>query len=260
MIAVVIAMVAATAAVALVVPALGSEIQVGVAPGDVTIYGPSTGVSGVTGVTVTPGVTGVTGVTDTSPVPQCTLPNTTADPCLAISQTTGFQVKIGGTPSITVIPRNGWIVAWTAKLGAPSAADVTFFDNSEGGAAEAGISILKPGKHLEYALEAQSPMVPLQPYFGQTAEFPLAQALQVKKGEIVALTVPTWAPMLALYNATGARYGKFVSWRSSRQKANKGCTKPTSQTAQQSLNTSVEYACLYQQVRITYSALEVSTP
>jgi hypothetical protein len=254
MIVTVLALAGATVAVALVAPALGTEIQVGAAPGDVIGYGPSTGASGVSG------ATGTTGVTDTSPVPQCTTPATPTNPCLAISQTTGFQVKVGGTPSLTVIPRNGSIVAWTATLGDPSSVDIAFFDSHEGGAPEAGLAILKPGKRLDYTLEAQSPMVPLLTYLGQTAEFPLAQSLPVKKGEIVALTVPTWAPMRALYNAAGTRYGKFVSWRSSRQRAHDGCKTTSSQTAQQSLSSTVQYACLYQQVRVTYTALEVSTP
>jgi hypothetical protein len=82
----------------------------------------------------------------------------------------------------------------------------------------------------------------------------------VTKGDIVALTVPTWAPTLADTNAAGHSYGKFVSWRSSRQLANKGCSATSSQTAQQSLRTTVQYACLYQNARLTYSALLVSTP
>ena len=50
----------------------------------------------------------------------------------------------------------------------------------------------------------------LEKYFGKTAQFPLATTIPVKKGDIVALTVPTWAPALAL------GFGNNTSWRASR--------------------------------------------
>ena len=55
-------------------------------------------------------------------------------------------------------------------------------------------------------------MVKLEKYFGKTAQFPLERSIPVKKGYIVALTVPTWAPALAL------GFGKDTSWRASRAK------------------------------------------
>jgi hypothetical protein len=177
---------------------------------------------------------------------------------VAVTQTTGFQVKVGSTHSITTIERSGWIVAWTLSLGDPSQSQTSYFNGLEGGAAEAGIAILKAGKRLEYTLVAQSPVEQLLPYFGETAQFPLATAIQVTKGDILALTVPTWAPVLALTNEAGHTYGKYVSWRASRPKS--GCKVTSSQTAQQSLRSTEQYACLYQNVRLTYSALLVSTP
>ena len=75
---------------------------------------------------------------------------------------------------------------------------IAFFDKNEGGPSEAGIAILKQTKGLGYQLVAQSPLVQLQPYFGETAQFALATTIPVQKGERVALTVPTWAPALAI--------------------------------------------------------------
>jgi hypothetical protein len=171
-------------------------------------------------------------------------------------------VKVGGSPNITMIPANGDIVAWTITLGSPTTtgtdSQTAYFDANEGGAAQAGIAILEPGKHLDYTLVAQSPVVALQPYFGGTAEFPLAAAIPVKKGEILALTVPTWAPALALDDASGTAYGKYVSWRASRPKS--GCKSTSAQTAQQTLHGAVQYYCLYQEARLAYSALLVTTP
>ena len=65
---------------------------------------------------------------------------------------------------------------------------------------------------LTYKVIGQSPVTQLEKYFGKTAQFPLATTVAVKKGDIVALTVPTWAPAPALH------FGKGTSWRASRAK------------------------------------------
>ena len=75
--------------------------------------------------------------------------------------------------------------------------------------------MLRPQKkpNLTYKLISQSPLVKLEPYFGKTAQFPLANTLQVKKGDVIALTVPSWAPALAL------GFANTTSWRASRPKS-----------------------------------------
>ena len=69
---------------------------------------------------------------------------------------------------------------------------------------------------------------------------------------MVALTVPTWAPALAL------GFGDNTSWRASRPKA--GCKTTSSQTTQTAIGSAVQYYCLYQTARLTYSATLISTP
>ena len=120
---------------------------------------------------------------------------------------------------------SGTIVAWTITLGKPNATQIKFFNANEGGDAEAGIAVLRPlpKPHLTYKLIAQSPPVKLEPYFGKTAQFPLETTIPVKKGDVIALTVPTWAPALAL------GFGNDTSWRASRQKTQ--CTSTSTQTA-----------------------------
>ncbi len=192
---------------------------------------------------------GVIGATTPATVPSCP-----ASQCLAVSRTTGFQVKVGNERNLLSAPRNGTIVAWTITLGNPNATQTKFFNANEGGASEAGIAILaaQPKPNLTYKLVAQSPYVKLQPYFGKTAQFPLETTIPIKKGYIVALTVPTWAPALAL------GFANTTSWRASRPKS--GCTSTSSQTSQTSIGTSVQYYCLYQTARLTYSATLISTP
>jgi hypothetical protein len=187
----------------------------------------------------------------TSPVTVASCP---ASPCLAVSRTTGFQVKVGKVHGPLSVPRDGTIVAWTITLGKPNATQIKFFNTNEGGVSEAAVAILAPQKkpNLTYKLIAQSPLVKLQAYFGKSAQFPLATTIAVKKGDVVALTVPSWAPALAL------GFGNDTSWRASRQKAQ--CTSTSSQTNQTQIGTAVQYYCLYQTARLTYSATLVSTP
>jgi hypothetical protein len=185
--------------------------------------------------------------TPVQPPPSCP-----SNPCLAVSRTTGFQVKVATERSIVTVPRDGSIVAWSVTLGNPGKKQIAFFDTNEGGPSSAGIAVLRGGAKLAFRLLAQSPIVALQPYFGMTAQFALAQSIPVKKGNIIGLTVPTWAPALAL------GFGNDVSWRASRPKAK--CTDTTSQTTHTAVGSIVQYICLYRTARLTYSATLVSTP
>ena len=211
----------------------------------------SSGKTGATGATGTTG--GTTGTTPTSvigPLPSCP-----SAPCEVVSETTGMQVKVGKTSAPLTIPRNGVIVAWTIRLALPTPGQIAFFNQHEGGPAEAGIAIIKQTKALTYQLVAQSPLVQLQPFFGDTAQFPLATTIPVQKGERIALTVPTWAPALAI------KLGATTSWRASRPKST--CTSSTeasTQTSQTTAGSNVQYSCLYQTARLLYTATLVSTP
>jgi len=183
-----------------------------------------------------------------------TMPSCPGTPCLAVSRTTGFQVKVATANNLLSVPRTGTIVAWTIVLGNPNATQIKFFNANEGGPSEAAIAVLSPQKkpNLTYKLIAESPLVKLQPYFGKTAQFALASTIPVKKGEIVALAVPSWAPALAL------GFGKDTSWRASRPKAQ--CTSTSTQTTQTVIGSATQYYCLYQTARLTYSATLIATP
>jgi hypothetical protein len=183
-----------------------------------------------------------------------TVPSCPGSPCLAVSRTTGFQVKVGSAHNFLAARRSGTIVAWTITLGKPSATQIKFFNANEGGAPEAGLAILRPvaKPNLTYKLVGQSPPVKLQPYFGMTAQFPLETTLPVKKGDVVALSVPTWAPALAL------GFGKETSWRASRPRSQ--CTSTSALSTQTQVGSQVQYFCLYQTARLTYSATLISTP
>lgn len=184
-----------------------------------------------------------------------TVPSCPGHECLAVSRTTGFQVKVGSAHnSPLAAPAEGRVVAWTISLGKPNKAQIKFFDTNEGGEASAAIAILRQERkpNLAYRLIAQGPLVKLEKYFGKTAQFPLTTTIPVKKGDIVALTVPTWAPALAL------GFENTTSWRASRPKTQ--CASTSEQTAQTSIGAVVQYTCLYKTARLTYSATLISTP
>jgi hypothetical protein len=183
-----------------------------------------------------------------------TVPSCPASPCLAVSRTTGYQARVGSTSKPLVVRHDGSIVAFTIMLGKPNATQIKFFNANEGGVAQAGVAILRlqPKPNLTYKLIAQSPPVKLQPYFGKTAEFPLETTLAVKKGDVVALTVPSWAPALAL------GFGKETSWRASRARGQ--CSSTSALSTHTQIGTPVQYYCLYQTARLTYSATLISTP
>src|SRR5271154_1123182 len=90
-----------------------------------------------------------------------TVPSCPASQCLAVSRTTGFQVKVGAANNLLSAPRAGHVVAWTITLGNPNAAQIKFFNANEGGPSEAAIAVLSPQKtpNLTYRLIAESPMV-----------------------------------------------------------------------------------------------------
>src|ERR1700720_1554242 len=81
-----------------------------------------------------------------------TVPSCPSSPCLAVSRTTGFQVKAATSHNPMGAPHSGRLVAWTIMLGKPNATQIKFFNANEGGAAEAGIAVLRalPKPSLTY--------------------------------------------------------------------------------------------------------------
>jgi hypothetical protein len=175
-----------------------------------------------------------------------------AKPCLAVSRTTGYQVKVGAVRDTHVVKEDGRIVAWTIKLARPGAKQVAFFEKNLGGESTAQLTVLRPGRKLYARILAQGEPVALEPYFGQTAQFALQKSIPVKKGNVIGLSVPTWAPALSI-NQPGT-----VSWRASRPKG--ACNDFAKPTAQTGMNNVTRFFCLYRTARLTYSATIVSDP
>jgi hypothetical protein len=179
-------------------------------------------------------------------------PSCPTRPCLAVSRTTGYQAKVGATRGLMTIPKNGRIVAWTISLGKPGAKQTTFFNDKLGGESQAQLTILNPRRKLRSRAVGQGEPQKLTPFFGTTTQFALEKSIPVKKGWVVALTVPTWAPALAV------GLGADTSWRASRGKGT--CEDTSTQTTQTQPNQLAQYFCLYRTARLAYSATLVTDP
>ena len=164
-----------------------------------------------------------------------------------------IQAKIGDTKNPMVSPVEGRLVAFTLVLAKPDDNQINFFNTNLGGAPQARISVLRLGSDRKtYRLSGQGELWDLTPYLGMTAEFPLATTLVVHKGDLLALTVPTWAPTLAVGQ------DRKDGWRASR--AATGCDDTKAQTALQTLKGTAVFPCLYRTARLTYTAKVISTP
>ena len=170
--------------------------------------------------------------------------------CQALTKSTAYQAKIGPERALYQAPDDGRIVAFTLALGAPTKTQIAFFEKNYGGASQAALVVLDSGKKLSRTVVAKGPVLTLNDYLGQTVQFPLIKTLPIKKGQYVALTVPTWLPVMQL------GLGPDTSWRSSR--ASKGCLDVTAQAALVGSRTNALFRCLYKGVRLTYSATFIS--
>lgn len=178
------------------------------------------------------------------------VPTCPSSPCLAVSRTTGYQAKVVDSRDAYIVPAAGRIVAWTISLGNPDERQIEFFEGNYG-ESSANLTILRRGKRLYHRVMAATPVQRLQTYFGQKVQFPLDRSIPVKKGYVVALTVPTWAPALTQLTEDGS------SWRASRAKNR--CNDTETQTAQTRVGQRTQYRCLYK-ARLTYSATLITTP
>jgi len=189
-------------------------------------------------------------IVEVGQAPTEAVPTCPASPCLAVSRTTGYQAKVVDSRAHYVIPANGRIVAFSIRLGAPNKRQIKFFEDNFG-KASAGLAVIRRGDRLFGRVVAASPVMPLSDYFGQTVQFPLDRALKVEKGNVIGLTVPSWAPALSTLTDDGS------SWRASR--GLKACDNTDSQTAQTAVGALTQYRCLYR-ARLTYTATLITDP
>ena len=148
---------------------------------------------------------------------------------------------------------SGRIVGWQITLSSPSVSQIKYFDAHEGGPSEAAVAVLHHVRGLDYRLVAVTPVLHLQPYFGQSATFALDTSIPVAAGDAIALTVPTWVPALEL------KAGRRTAWRASRPSSQ--CTNVNQSTAQtDDRQRRASTRCIYQTALVDFGAVEISTP
>jgi hypothetical protein len=190
----------------------------------------------------------VLGSTSTMPDPSC--PEL---PCQAVGSVTGFQVSNNQAKLPFRVPRDGRVKSWTLTLAQPTNMQRSFFNGFFGTPPEARLAILRrvPGTNPpRYNLRSQGSVRILSPFLGQTVRF--GASLRVRKGDIVGLTVPTWAPAFA------EGLPATDSWRASREPGK--CTNTTAVRQgqpQQRVGRRATYGCLYKTARLLYTATVV---
>ena len=211
----------------------------------------------------------VLGKTTSTPPPSC--PGKVVNnvevgtPCRVEGHVTGFQVKVEGEERPYEAPFDGKLVAWSITLAKPSRAEtktttdeVGFFNEFLGRPSQARISVLRPvegSKPPKYTLVRQGPLELLNPYFGSTPIFALEHPLTVLQGHVVALTIPTWAPMFA-FNVS-----EEDTWRGSRLSDHcRSRADIQGGHPQQVVGKTKTYGCYYSNARLLYTATLVKQP
>lgn len=200
------------------------------------------------GATTAESTTVVLGSTASMPDPSCP-----ESPCQAIGSVTGFQVSTSQGSLPFRVPRDGKVKSWTLTLSQPTSSQRSFFNGFFGTPPEARLAILRrvPGTNPpRYNLRSQGAIKVLSPYLGQTVKF--GASLPVQQGDIVGLTVPTWASAFAQGQSSND------AWRASR--ASGKCVNATDVRQgepQQKVGTRATYGCRYSTARLLYTVTVV---
>lgn len=181
---------------------------------------------------------------------------------IILTRATALATIRDGIKYPTTAKQDGYLVAFTVALSRLSSdlrtarKEVQSLDRSYGGTTQAALVVLAPSgrpKLHTWQLVAISPIFHLQPYLGTVTQFPLTTALPIAKGDVVGLSVPTWAPVLSI----GLSSGGFA-YRQSR-KAN--CGNPAGiDQAMFTLKATSVFGCDYTGTRVEYTATEITTP
>jgi len=185
------------------------------------------------------------GQTAATPDPSC--PN---QPCQAVGSVTGFQDATDQNQSPFLVKTDGTIKSWTLTLAQPTNSQRSFFNGFFGTPPEARLAILRRVAGTNpprYNLRRQGAVKVLTPYLGQTVKF--GSSLKVEKGDIIGITVPTWAPMFSQELAASN------VWRASREPG--ACTNSTDirqGQPQEVPGKRATYGCKYTTARLLYTA------
>ena len=196
--------------------------------------------------------------------PSCPSGVSPAQCFIILTRTTAVQTVSDGLLNPSKVKKAGWIVAFTvglSKLSTSAKTETSFLhtlNRAYGGPPQVALTVLKPGPGNRYTVAAESGVYHVTPFLGQVLQEPISlpptfstfTALPVQPGEVVGLTVPTWAPVLS-YNLTASKF----AYRQSRMTNCKNAA--GFETAQTTVGASTRYLCNYTGTRVQYTATEV---
>jgi hypothetical protein len=203
------------------------------------------------------------GTTKSAVVAPVCPPNVSSAQCtIVLTRVTALETLRDGLAYPTKVAKAGRIVAFTVGLSNLSNNKSTqktyihFLDQTYGGTAQVAVTVLRQvGKHTDWRWQVigTSNFFHVIPYLGSVVQLPLETSIEVKRGDVVALTTPTWVPALSIQQPT-----KKFAYRQSRS-AN--CNNPPSSSqAQVTPKSTTGYSCNYPGTRVEYSATEVTYP
>jgi hypothetical protein len=161
----------------------------------------------------------------------------------------------------TTVSKPGVIVAVTLGLSrldknaSKARTDIHFLNHNYGGTAQAAVTVLhRKGRARlrQFVVTAESDVKHLQPFLGRVVQFPLATPLPVAKGDVIGLTVPTWAPVLSIQLPAK----KFAY----RQDRSANCGNPPATNQALGLGQFTGFLCNYTGTRVEYTATEITNP
>lgn len=190
-------------------------------------------------------------------------PNVSSAQCtIVLTRVTAIETLRDGLAYPTKVTKAGRIVAFTVGLSKLSNSKKTqktyihFLDQTYGGTAQLAVTVLQPvGKHRDFRWQVvgSSNVFHVIPYLGSVVQLPLDTSIEVQPGDVIALSTPTWAPVLTIDQPS-----KSFAYRQSRS-AN--CNNPPSTSqAQLSARSTATYKCDYPGTRVEYTATEITYP
>jgi hypothetical protein len=195
--------------------------------------------------------------------PSCPTGVSSSNCTIILTRVTAIETVRDGVAYPTRLKKAGLITSFTVGISQLSSSPTTqasyiqYLNGAYGGPARVGITIMHQGpwKRGEWRWTAltSSPMYLVQPYLGAVVQIPLATPIAVKAGQVVALSTPTWAPVLSIdVNSKAFAY---------RQSRTYNCSSPPS--TNQALLTAGKiqnFGCNYPGTRLEYSAAEATFP
>jgi hypothetical protein len=194
--------------------------------------------------------------------PTCPASVQPAQCTIILTRDTALATIRDGVTLPTEVHKSGRIVAYTVGLSNLSSntstrkKDIDYLDTTYGGDPQVELTVLK---HLgrrgqRFKVVANSPVWHVVQNLGSVAQIPLVSSILVEPGEFIALTTPTWAPVLSIDQTSS----QFAYRQARGYKPN--CSRPSTSNDAQKVGQEANYPCKYAGTEIQYAATEVTYP